>query len=233
MRAAPTHGPALPSVHVCANVTPMSHTASGQSRGCEVRSLIQRSLRPCRTLVGAGSSLLLTSLAIGAVAYPANAEVGAIRPQGDPGGSILKELLTIKHAVPKHSPIDGLVATEPHLTDSCTSSTPDVRVDMNFMSHGSLNTVASVVAAHLRALGWSHASKSGPAEWYDTINGKQVLASNSIYRWQRKLPQGSRAGATLQVGIPVTGWTPGMPLVWNLGASSPGVDEPKRQCGSG
>ncbi len=104
---------------------------------------------------------------------------------------------------------------------------------MNFTSHGSLDAVESVVAAHLRALGWSHSSESGPTEWDDTINGRQVLASNSIYRWQRMLTQGSRAAVTLQVGIPVTGWTPGMPLVWNLGAISPGVDEPKRQCGSG
>ena len=152
---------------------------------------------------------------------------------GDPGGAILKELLTIKHAVPRHSSIDGLVAAEPHLTDSCTSSTPDVQVDMNFTSRESLKTVESAVASHLVAFGWSHYSNSGPAKWYDNINGQQVLANNSGYRWQKVLRQGVRAGATLQVGVPVTGWTLGMPLVWNLGAISPGVDEPKTHCGSG
>jgi hypothetical protein len=152
---------------------------------------------------------------------------------GDPHGAILKDLLTIKHAVPRHSSIDGLVAAEPHLTDSCTSSTPDVQVDMNFASRESLNAVESAVASHLVAMGWSHYSKSGPAKWYDNINGQQVLAINSIYRWQKVLPQGVRAVATLQIGVPVTGWSPGMPLVWNFGSIAPGLGEPKRHCASG
>jgi hypothetical protein len=157
----------------------------------------------------------------------------ALRPQGDPGGAILKELLMIKHAVPRHTAIKGLVAAEPHLTGSCTSTTPDVQVDMSFSSRESLERVASSVAAHLRTLGWSHYSKSGPGRWYDYVNGRQVLANNSIYRWQKRLPQGVRAGVTLQVGVPVKAWTPGMSLVWNLGAISPGVREPRRHCGSG
>ena len=159
--------------------------------------------------------------------------MGFLRPQGDPGGAILKELLMIKHAVPAHTAIKGLVAVEPHLTSSCTSTTPAVQVDMNFSSRESLETVESGVAAHLRTLGWSHYSKSGPGQWYDYVNGRQVLANNSIYRWQKRLPQGVRGGVTLQVGVPVKGWIPGMPLVWNLGAASPGVREPKRHCGSG
>ncbi len=45
-----------------------------------------------------------------------------------------------------------------------------------------------------------------------------MLANHFIYRWQRRLPQGVMAGATLQVGIPVSGWTTGMLLTWNLGS---------------
>jgi hypothetical protein len=103
---------------------------------------------------------------------------------------------------------------------------------MSFTSREALNSVVTEVAAKLRSMGWSHYTKSAPATWYDEINGRQVLANNSIYRWQKVLRQGVRAGTTLQVGVPVTGWAVGTPLVWNLGSSSPGVGEPKRHCGS-
>jgi hypothetical protein len=186
-----------------------------------------------RWLVVSGSSALLAALAFAPMGVSASADVGSVRPPGDPGGAILKELLTIKGAVPPRLPISGAYAAEPHLTDSCTSTTPDVQVDMSFTSRESLNRVAETVGARLRARGWSHYTRTGPGQWYDVIKGRQVLANNWIYRWQKVLPQGVRAGTTLQVGIPVTGWVMGKPLVWNLGSNAPGVGEPKRHCGEG
>ena len=186
-----------------------------------------------RWMVVSGSSAFLAALALALIGVSASADVGSVRPLGDPGGSILKELLTIKAAVPRHSPVSGLYASEPRLTDSCTSTTPDVQVDMGFTSRESLNRIEATVAARLRTKGWSHYSKSGPGRWYDEINGQQVLANNWIYRWQKVLPQGVKAGTTLQVGVPVTGWAMGRPLVWNLGSAAPGVGEPKRHCGGG
>jgi hypothetical protein len=174
-------------------------------------------------LVVSGLSAFLTALALALTGVSASANVGSVRPTGDPGGSILKELLTIKAAVPQYSPVSGLWASEPHLTDSCTSTTPDVQVDMNFTSRESLNRIEATVAARLRTKGWSHYSKTGRGKWYDEINGRQVLANNWIYRWLKVLPQGVRAGTTLQVGVPVTGWAMGKPLVWNLGSAAPGL----------
>ena len=111
------------------------------------------------------------------------------------------------------------------------STTPDVQVDMSFRSREPPNGVEAAVAARLRSEGWSHYSKTGPGKWYDEIDGQYVLANNWIYRWRKVLPQGVRAGATLQVSVPVTGWAMGKPLVWNLGSAAPGVGEPKRHCG--
>jgi hypothetical protein len=178
-------------------------------------------------------SALLAGLTFCLIAVQANADAGVVRPPGDPGGSIRKELLTIKGAVPRHSPIRGVSATEPHLTESCTSTTPDVQVDMSFTSRKPLRDVEAAVAASLRSKGWSHYSKTGPGTWYDEIAGRQVLAKNWIYRWQKVLPQGVKAGTTLQVGVPVTGWVKGEPLVWNLGSAASGVGEPNRHCGQG
>ena len=184
-------------------------------------------------LAVAGTSVLLSSLTLCLTGVSANANAGFVGPPGDPGGSILKELLTIKGAVPQHALISGSFATEPHLTDSCTSTTPDVQVDMSFTSREPQSDVEAAVAAHLRSKGWSHYSKTGPGKWYDEINGHQVLANNWVYRWQKVLPQGVKAGTTLQVGVPVTGWVTGKPLVWNLGSAASGVGEPKRHCGEG
>jgi hypothetical protein len=103
---------------------------------------------------------------------------------------------------------------------------------MDFTSHASMRDVEALVAARLKSQGWKHSTKSGPAQWYDSIDGKQVLANHFIYRWQRRLPQGVVAGATLQVGIPVSGSTAGMLVTWNLGSSSPGTGEPKMHCGA-
>ncbi len=104
---------------------------------------------------------------------------------------------------------------------------------MDFTSRAPLNDVEATVAARLRSQGWSHFSKTGPGTWYDEIDGRQVLAKNWIYRWQKVLPQGVRAGTTLQVGVPVTGWAKGEPLEWNIGSAAPGIGEPKRHCGGG
>jgi hypothetical protein len=104
---------------------------------------------------------------------------------------------------------------------------------MSFSSIADVNDVQSEVAAHLRTAGWVHHTEIG-GRWYDEIGGQQVLANNYVYRWRKSLSQGTTAEATLQVGIPVTGWSSGEPLVWNLGATSPGVGGPKMHCfGSG
>lgn len=153
-------------------------------------------------------------------------------PVGDPGGVILAELSAIKGAVPPGAHITHAVRAEPHYTGSCTSTTPDVQVYMSFTSIADVNVVESQVAAHLRTAGWSHHTESG-GRWYDNIGSEQVLANNFIYRWRKRLPQGTTAGATLQVGIPVSGWNSGEPLIWNLGATSPGIGGPKMHCGSG
>ena len=155
-------------------------------------------------------------------------------PVGDPGGVILAELSTIKSAVPQSAQITRMLRAEPHYTGSCTSTTPDVQVaGVSFSSVADVNVVESHVAAHLRTAGWTHHTES-VGRWYDNLDGQQVLANNYVYRWQKRLTQGTTAGATLQVGVPVSGWTSGDPLVWTLGATSLGVGGPKMHCvGSG
>lgn len=179
-----------------------------------------------------GLTLLILGIALAATTGPAEGSSPTTAPQGDPHGAILKELKMIRQAVPKTAHIQESFAAEPHLTGSCSSSTPDVQVDMNFTSHASVRDVEAMVAAHLWSQGWKHLTESGPAQWYDSIDGKQVLANHFIDRWQRRLPQGVMAGTTLQVGIPVSGWTAGMRLAWNLGSTAPGLGEHKMHCGS-
>jgi hypothetical protein len=164
---------------------------------------------------------------------PTDASTSPKGPPGDPSGAILRELKTLRQAVPKATHSVREIALEPHLTKSCTSTIPGVQVDMSFTSRDSVERMSSLVAKSLKAIGWTHYSSSGPAQWYDIINGRQQLANNYIYRWQKHLPQGTTAGATLQVGVPTAGWIPGAPLVWNLGSSARGVDEPAMHCGSG
>ncbi len=83
-----------------------------------------------------------------------------------------------------------------------------------------MSSVHSHVAAVLRADGWVHGTESGPDRWYDYTGGRQVLADHFTYHWQRKLPQGTTAVATLQVGVPVGGLEAGESLAWTLEATS-------------
>jgi hypothetical protein len=82
-------------------------------------------------------------------------------------------------------------------------------------------------------MGWNHPTKAGPSQWYDDVGNQQVLSNNYVFRWRKRLHQGMVVGSTLQVGVPVTGWRTGMPLVWSLGAFAPGTGEPNMHCGSG
>jgi hypothetical protein len=158
------------------------------------------------------------------------AQVG---PKGDPGGRILRELKTMLQAVPRYAHDLGIMAQEPHLASSCWTTTPGIQVDESFSLRESIKEVESSVGSGLRSMGWSHPTKSGPSQWYDDIGNHQVLSNNYIFRWRKRLPQGMVVGSTLQVGVPVTGWSAGMPLVWSLGSISPGIGEPNMHCGSG
>lgn len=152
-------------------------------------------------------------------------------PVGDPGGRILAQLAELKHAVPQPAVDVHALGVEPHLTNSCDTSTPGVQEIIGFDSRQSVATVQKAVARTLRRAGWQHLSSAGPAMWYDEISGHQVQAENYLVRWSRQLPQKTTADATLQVAVPVTGWKPGDYLHWTLGALALGVDEPHRHCG--
>jgi hypothetical protein len=146
---------------------------------------------------------------------------------------ILRELKALRLSVPKTARVTYVLGEEPHLTRSCASTTPDVQVDIGFTSRDAVGQMQGLVGTSLRAKGWWYYSKSGPLKWYDQINGRQQLANNYIFRWQRKIPQKRTVLATLQVGVPTTGWAPGAPLSWDIGSAARGIDEPAMHCGSG
>jgi hypothetical protein len=164
---------------------------------------------------------------------PAEGSTPAKSPKGDPGGIILRELASLKSAVPKSTHIVNTVEREPHLTNSCMTTTPEVQVDFVFTSHDSVARMHELIMRALETRKWTDFTASGPSRWYDTINGRQQLADNYIYRQQKRLPQGMTAVATLQVGVPTEGWQAGQRLTWDLGSAVTGIDEPKRHCGSG
>ncbi|HEY2215200.1 MAG TPA: hypothetical protein VGH31_09105 [Acidimicrobiales bacterium] len=166
-------------------------------------------------------------------AAPSLASTPSKGPKGDPGGVILRELKTLRLSVPTTVHVRYVLAKEPHLTRSCTSTTPDVQVDVAFTSRDAVGQLQGLVGKSLRAKGWRYYSKSGPSQWYDQIDGRQQLASNYIFRWQKVFPQRRTAVATLQVGVPSTGWVPGAPLSWDIGSAVRGIGEPAMHCGSG
>ena len=176
-------------------------------------------------LLGGASGLL--------AAHPWGGGRNAPNPVGDPGGAILAELSTLKRAVPVDADITDIVRTEPHFTGSCGTTRSSVQVTVFFSSPTSIGGVRSDVAARLNGARWVHYSASGPDRWYDNIGGKQVLADNFIYRWRKRLRQGSTAEAALEVGVPVSGRNRREPLEWTFGAISPAVGGPVMHCGSG
>jgi len=179
-----------------------------------------------RTGLGVGAALLV-GIASTVFTVPAAA---AIRPAGDPGGRILKELAAVRSSIPARATEVRSRGEEPVMTDSCTSTIPGVEEYVSFSSRQPAARVESEVSADMQRSGWGHRSASG-GRWYADYLGKQVLSQNEIVRWTRRLPQGP-AGAQLTVAIPVSGWHPGDPLAWSLAASAKGVDEPNRHCGS-
>jgi hypothetical protein len=164
---------------------------------------------------------------------PSSASPSSKVPKGDPGGAILRELKTLRLSVPTTAHVTSVLAEEPHLTKSCTSTTPDIQVDVAFTSRDAVSQLQELVGKSLRAKGWRNYSKSGPTQWYDQIDGRQQLANNYIVRWQKVLPQKRTVVATLQVGVPTTGWAPGASLSWDIGSAARGIDEPAMHCGSG
>jgi hypothetical protein len=167
---------------------------------------------------------------IGQVAADARTKSG---PAGDPGGKILAELATLKTAIPPHAAHLGKVGIEPHLTNSCQTSRPDVQEAIGFDSRQSVTQVQQTVARNMRRAGWRHFTRAGPAKWYNQIAGKQVLAETYLATWSRQLPRKVTANATIQVAVPVSGWKSGDVLHWSLGALAPGVGEPHMHCGEG
>ena len=151
---------------------------------------------------------------------------------GDPGGAILKQLNKVRRAVPSDARAVTLFGAEPHLTHQCDSTTPGVVASVWFTSNSSVSHLSNEVGAKMRAAGWTHPSHTPPGKWFDMISGHQVEANNFIFRWTRRLSDGKVAGATLQVGVPLSGWKTGDTLHWGLAAESPGVDEPKMHCGA-
>jgi len=182
--------------------------------------------------IGTATLVLAGTLALPNTS-PSGASTLSKGPKGDPGGVILRELKALRRSVPKTAHVVNEVALEPHLTGSCTSTTPDIQVDIGLTSRESVSRLSLLVGDSLRSNGWRNYSKSGPAQWYDQIDGRQQLANNYIYRWQKALPQKRTAVATLQVGVPTKGWTTGAPLNWDLGSAVRGIDEPEMHCGSG
>src|ERR1019366_6638029 len=186
-----------------------------------------------RLLLIASAVLLLGGIAVVLAAHLWGSGTKDQVPEGDPGGAILAELSMVQRAVPASAHITGVVRVEPDFNGPCRTMTPNVSAGIVFSSLISMNDVRSDVAAYLVADGWVHYTESGPSRWYDYSGGRQVLADHFIYRWQKTLPQGTTAEATLQVGVPVTGWNPREPLVWSLGATSSAVGGPVMHCGSG
>jgi hypothetical protein len=164
-----------------------------------------------------------------AVSSPVSAAAG---PPGDPHGRILAELTAaLRGAVPR--PVTGVdrEGSEPVITSSCDTTIPAAADRILFTSRQSVARVTAQVEGAMRRAGWGHRS-TAHGQWYAEVDGRQVLADNDIVRWTRRLPQG-RAGASLTVAVPVSGWKAGDPLHWLLADSAMGIGEPKRHCGEG
>jgi hypothetical protein len=159
-------------------------------------------------------------------------------PIGDAGDILLTELSTaIEGAVPPGTHANRWLEVEPGYTGSCWSTMAYVESLVSFASDMPVSATRSYIAAKLRASGWIRTGpllgSAGPAIWYEWIGKRKVLANHFIYRWHRRLPQGTNASSTLQVAVPLSGWTPGRPLSWSLGATTSAIGEPKMRCGGG
>lgn len=170
-----------------------------------------------------GAVLVVLAIYLGGGAKPAVSADGA-------DNVVLSELSSVNRAVPPDAHVTRVIRIVPDVTGPCQTLTLNTSAGSDFSSPASMSSVHSQVAAVLRAGGWVHGTESGPDRWYDYVGGRQVLADHFTYHWQRKLPQGTTAVATLQVGVPVDGLDAGEPLAWTLEATSSAVGGQVMRC---
>jgi hypothetical protein len=182
-----------------------------------------RRLRVACVVVLLGAAVVVLAVHLGSGEKPAV-------PGDDADNVILSELSSVNRAVPAGAHVTRVIRIVPDVTGPCRTLTLNTSAGSGFSSPASMSSVHSQVEAVLRADGWVHGTASGPDRWYDYIGGRQVLADHFTYHWQRKLPQGTTAVATLQVGVPVDGLAAGEPLAWTLEATSSTVGGQVMRC---
>jgi hypothetical protein len=182
-------------------------------------------LRVTAVVVLLGAVLVVLAVYLGGGAKPAV-------PADVADNDVLSELSSVNKAVPTGAHVTRVIRIVPDFTGPCKTLTLNTTVGSGFSSPASMSSVHSQVAGVLRADGWVHGTESGPDRWYDYVGGRQVLADHFTYHWQRKLPQGTTAVATLQVGVPVDGSGAGEPLAWTLEASSSALGGQVMRCRS-
>ena len=173
----------------------------------------RRLSRVAALVVLLGAVLVVLAIYLGGGAKPA-------LPTAAADNVVLSELSSVNKAVPADAHVTRVIRVVPDFTGPCKTLTLNTSAGSGFSSPASMGSVHAHVAGVLRADGWMHGTESGPDRWYDYVGGRQVLADHYTYHWQRKLPQGSTAVATLQVGVPVERSDVGEPLAWTLEASS-------------
>lgn len=182
-----------------------------------------RVLRVASVVVLLGAVLVVLAIYSGGGGRPAVSTDGA-------DNVVLSELSSVNKAVPAGAHVTRVIRIMPDVTGPCQTLTLNTSAGSDFSSPASMSSVHSQVAAVLRADGWAHGTESGPDRWNDYIGGRPVLADHFTYHWQRKLPQGTTAVATLQVGVPVDGLAAGEPLGWTLEATSSAVGGQVMRC---
>jgi hypothetical protein len=158
---------------------------------------------------------------------------------GDPGGHIIDNLLTIRHAVPPgSSQVRVLGVQEPTWISTCSDQYLHVgwsvaQAQMSFVSSKSPQSVRQYVDNHLAAQRWRLNPDVATGQWFGPAGSStRVVMNNYVEYGKRENGTGSQATLTVNWGTPVNGYTVGQPVTWILVTSSPPVP-PIGSCSGG